>query len=92
MKSLTIETVSLLTFPAMLTTEIGVAIANALPSKWLLLSFAGLQIAAIWLMNLKNKLQKHERKAAKIGEDELLVDTSIPREHPLLADLQFMRR
>lgn len=78
MKSLKIETVSLLTFPAMLTTEIGVAIANALPSKWLLLSFAGLQIAAIWLMNLKNKLQKHERKAAKIGEDELLVDTSIP--------------
>jgi len=31
MNSLKIETVSLLTFPAMLTTEIGVAIAKALP-------------------------------------------------------------
>ncbi|WP_339378300.1 sulfite exporter TauE/SafE family protein [Calothrix sp. NIES-2100] len=66
MKSLKLETVSLLTFPAMLTTEIGVSIARALPSKWLLLSFAALQITAIWLINFKNKLQKDEKKAAKI--------------------------
>ena len=66
MKSLKLETVSLLTFPAMLTTEIGVSIARALPSKWLLLSFSALQITAIWLINLKNKLQKDEKKTAKI--------------------------
>ena len=65
MNSLKIEAVSLLTFPAMLTTEIGVGIANALPSKWLLLSFAGLQITAIWLINLKRRLQQEEKKAAK---------------------------
>jgi uncharacterized membrane protein YfcA len=64
MKSLNIETVSLLTLPAMLTTEIGVSIARALPSKWLLLSFSGLQIAAILLINLKNQLQKDEKKSA----------------------------
>ena len=46
----------------MLTTEIGVAIANALPSKWLLLSFAALQITAIWLINLKKQLQKEEKE------------------------------
>ncbi|MCC5658236.1 sulfite exporter TauE/SafE family protein [Nostoc sp. XA010] len=66
MKSFKLETVSLLTFPAMLTTEIGVNIARALPSKWLLLSFSALQITAIWLINLKNKLQKDEKQAAKI--------------------------
>ena len=66
MKSLKLETVSLLTFPAMLTTEIGVSIARALPSKWLLLSFSALQITAIGLINLKNKLQKDDQKAAKI--------------------------
>jgi uncharacterized protein len=65
MKSLKLETVSLLTLPAMLTTEIGVSIARALPSKWLLLSFAALQIIAIWLISLKNKLQKDEKKAPK---------------------------
>lgn len=65
MKSIKLETVSLLTFPAMLTTEIGVSIARALPSKWLLLSFATLQITAIWLINLKNKLQQEEKKSAQ---------------------------
>ena len=68
MKSINIETISLLTFPAMLTTEIGVTIARALPSKWLLLSFSTLQIAAIWLINLKSKLQEDEKKSANITE------------------------
>ncbi len=77
MKSLKLDTVSLLTFPAMLTTEIGVGIASALPSKWLLLSFASLQIAAIWLMNLKNQLQKSEHRAANIDGDEWPIQTSI---------------
>jgi uncharacterized protein len=66
MNLLKIEAVLLLTFPAMLTTEIGVGIANALPSKWLLLSFAGLQITAIWLINLKMQLQQEKKKTAKI--------------------------
>jgi len=78
MKTLKIETVSLLTFPAMLTTEIGVAIATAIPSKWLLLSFAALQVSAIWLMNLKNNLQKQEHKTASIDSYRSPVDTSIP--------------
>jgi len=76
MNSLKLETVSLLTFPAMLTTEIGVAIAKALPSKWLLLSFAGLQITAIWLINLKKQLQKEEKKAAQIDFSESQVNSS----------------
>lgn len=71
MKSLNIETVSLLTLPAMLTTEIGVSIARALPSKWLLLSFSALQITAIWLINLKNELQKDEKKSATANSTEL---------------------
>jgi hypothetical protein len=70
MKSLKLETVSLLTFPAMLTTEIGVSIAKDLPSKWLLLSFSALQITAIWLINLKNKLQKDEKKAITIESSQ----------------------
>ncbi|MBD2385400.1 sulfite exporter TauE/SafE family protein [Cylindrospermum sp. FACHB-282] len=78
MNAFKIETVSLLTFPAMLTTEIGVGIANALPSKWLLLSFAGLQIAAIWLINLKNKLQKVEKKAAEIELPQSTVNSTMP--------------
>lgn len=78
MKLLKIETVSLLTFPAMLTTEIGVSIANALPSKWLLLSFSGLQITAIWLINLKNQLQKEEKKAVKIDLSQSPVNSTTP--------------
>jgi hypothetical protein len=76
MNSLKIETVSLLTFPAMLTTEIGVSIANALPSKWLLLSFAGLQITAIWLIKLKRQLQQKEKKAAKTELSQSYVNST----------------
>src|SRR4028118_2420198 len=76
MKSLKLETVSLLTFPAMLTTEIGVSIAKALPSKWLLLSFAALQITAIWLINLKKQLQNKEKKAAKMDFSESQVNST----------------
>jgi uncharacterized protein len=60
--SLSLEAVSMMTFPAMLTTELGVAIALALPAHWLLLFFAGLQIAAIWLINMKNKLQRQQER------------------------------
>ncbi len=77
-KSLKLETVSLLTLPAMLTTEIGVSIASALPSKWLLLSFSALQITAIWLINLKNKLQKDEKKTDLIELSQSSVNSTIP--------------
>lgn len=77
MKTLKIESVSLLTFPAMLTTQIGVGIATAIPSKMLLLSFAALQLAAIALMNLKNQLQKNER-TAKNNLDRSTTAPSIP--------------
>lgn len=77
-KSLKLETVSLLTLPAMLTTEIGVSIASALPSKWLLLSFSVLQITAIWLINLKNKLQKDEKKTDLIELSQSPVNSTTP--------------
>jgi uncharacterized membrane protein YfcA len=57
---LRLEAVSLMTFPAMLTTAIGVGIALWLPGNMLLLLFAVFQIAAIWLINMKNKMQGGE--------------------------------
>ncbi|MEO1295490.1 MAG: sulfite exporter TauE/SafE family protein [Cyanobacteria bacterium J06636_16] len=53
-----LERVALLAPPAMLTSELGVWIANKLPAEVLLLCFAALQIAAIYLVGLKRKLKQ----------------------------------
>lgn len=58
MKQLDLTKVILLAPPAMLTTELGVWVANILPPRILLLSFAILQIVAVYLIDLKRKLQK----------------------------------
>lgn len=63
MKQLNLEQVVLLAPPAMLTTELGVWVATRLPSQVLLLSFAALQVTAIFLMNLKQQLQKSQLNA-----------------------------
>lgn len=60
MKQLNLEQVVLLAPPAMLSTELGVWVANKLPEQLLLLSFAALQVTAIFLMNLKQQLQKSQ--------------------------------
>ncbi|MBD2101528.1 sulfite exporter TauE/SafE family protein [Leptolyngbya sp. FACHB-261] len=58
MQQLNLERVALLAPPAMLTTELGVWITTLLPPGVLLLSFALLQLLAIFLMNLKQRLQR----------------------------------
>lgn len=60
MKHLSFERVALLAPPAMLTTELGVWISNQLPENLLLISFAILQIASIFLISLKRNLKKVE--------------------------------
>ncbi|MBD2102868.1 sulfite exporter TauE/SafE family protein [Leptolyngbya sp. FACHB-261] len=55
---LNLERVVLLAPPAMLTTELGVWLANTLPAGVLLLSFAALQVLTIFLMDFKQRLQK----------------------------------
>ena len=52
--------VLILAIPAMLSSTIGVAIANQLPAQGLLLSFAGLQIVAIFLIDLKRRLKRKQ--------------------------------
>lgn len=64
MQQLNLEQAVLLAPPAMLTTELGVWVATRLPAKVLLLSFAGLQVIAIFLMNLKQQLQKSRLNTA----------------------------
>lgn len=49
-----------LAIPAMLSSVIGVALANRLPGPLLLLSFAILQFAAIFLIDFKRQLQRKE--------------------------------
>jgi hypothetical protein len=58
MKQLNLTQVILLAPPAMLMTELGVSLANVLPPRALLLSFAALQVSAIYLISLKRKFRK----------------------------------
>ncbi|MDJ0704294.1 MAG: sulfite exporter TauE/SafE family protein [Leptolyngbyaceae cyanobacterium MO_188.B28] len=58
MKQLNIERVALLTPPAMLMSEVGVWISNHLPSTLLLISFATLQVCAIFITRLKRQLKR----------------------------------
>ncbi len=58
MKQLNLTQVLLLAPPAMLMTELGVSLANVLPPRALLLSFAALQVSAIYLISLKRKFRK----------------------------------
>lgn len=58
MGHLKLERVALLAPPAMLATELGVWISNKLPESWLLISFALLQLASIYLITLKRKLKR----------------------------------
>ncbi|MCG8367851.1 MAG: sulfite exporter TauE/SafE family protein [Pseudanabaenales cyanobacterium] len=58
MKQLNVERVTLLTPPAMLMSEVGVWISNHIPATWLLVSFAALQISAIFLIRLKHTLKR----------------------------------
>ncbi len=60
MNQLRLSDVLLLAFPAMLTTELGVTVATQLPPRLLLFSFAGLQLLAIYLVNLKKSLVHHQ--------------------------------
>lgn len=57
--------VALLAPAAVVTTEFGVALANAAPPRALLVAFAALLLSAIWLIHLKNRLSA--RTAAKIA-------------------------
>jgi uncharacterized protein len=61
MKMVNLERVALLSFPAMLTTELGVWLANRLPAEILLISFAALQIGAIYLIDLKQRLKRRAK-------------------------------
>ncbi|HEY9619496.1 MAG TPA: sulfite exporter TauE/SafE family protein [Crinalium sp.] len=61
MKFIDPERVALLAFPAMLSTELGVWLANLLPAEILLISFAALQIGAIYLIDLKQRLKRKHR-------------------------------
>lgn len=63
MKMVNLERAALLSFPAMLTTELGVWLANRLPAEILLISFAALQIGAIYLIDLKQRLKRRARLA-----------------------------
>ncbi|MCS6959076.1 MAG: sulfite exporter TauE/SafE family protein [Pseudanabaenaceae cyanobacterium SKYGB_i_bin29] len=49
-----------LALPALLTTELGVRLANILPGRYLLLAFALLLITAIFLLDLKKQISKQE--------------------------------
>ncbi len=71
MKLLSLERVVLMAPPAMLTTELGVWAANQLPDNWLLVSFAALQILAIFLMNLKQKLQAVKPDAVSPSDPQI---------------------
>ncbi|MCA1904921.1 MAG: sulfite exporter TauE/SafE family protein, partial [Cyanobacteria bacterium KgW148] len=51
-----------LALPALLTTELGVGLANVLPPRYLLLSFAVLLIAAIFLIDLKKRQLSPDRE------------------------------
>lgn len=63
MKQLNLTQVLLLAPPAMLMTELGVSLANVLPPRALLLSFAALQVSAIYLIGLKRKFRKEKSDA-----------------------------
>ena len=64
-----LDRVAILAPPAMLTTGVGVWIANKLPPDLLLLSFAALQILSIYLLGLKRKLkQAHTRESVISNE------------------------
>ena len=60
MKQLNLTRIALLTPPAMLMSEVGVWISNNLPATLLLISFAVLQIGAIFLTHLKGRLKRSE--------------------------------
>ncbi|MGF1525093.1 MAG: sulfite exporter TauE/SafE family protein [Leptolyngbyaceae cyanobacterium] len=72
MGQIRLERVALLAPPAMLTSELGVWLANKLPSDLLLLSFAALQIASIYLIGLKRKLKQ-------VNSREVPVNSEMPR-------------
>ncbi len=57
-KQLQLLPVVTLSLPAMLSSFIGVTIAGLLPDRGLLLSFAGLQVVAIFLIDFKRQLQQ----------------------------------
>jgi len=63
MKQLNLEQVVLLAPPAMLTTELGVWVATRLCASFAA-QLAGLQVIAIFLMNLKQQLQKSRLNTA----------------------------
>jgi uncharacterized protein len=69
MKFIDPERVALLSFPAMLTTELGVWLANRLPAEVLLICFAALQVGAIYLIDLKQRLK---RKSKRVDPDHML--------------------
>ncbi|MDJ0569332.1 MAG: sulfite exporter TauE/SafE family protein [Pleurocapsa sp. MO_192.B19] len=57
-KYLNTKLVILLAIPAMLSVGIGVAIANRISDNYLLYGFAGLQLVAIYLINLRRNLAR----------------------------------
>lgn len=60
-KNLDFKLVIYLALPALFTTELGVILADRLPSRYLLLCFAILLIASIFLINLKNQIKPTDR-------------------------------
>lgn len=79
--------VALLAPAAIVTTEFGVALANAAPPRALLVAFAALLLSAIWLISLKNRL------SAKTAA-HTVTDPATPRAVPELtmADEAFVFR
>lgn len=56
-----LKNIVVLAIPAMMSSAIGVAIANSIPPQSLLLSFAGIQIAAIFLIEFKQRLKQKQK-------------------------------
>ena len=81
-KKLQLSRVMVLAIPAMLSSAIGVTIANRLPAQGLLLSFAALQLAAIFLIGFKRKLQ--QRQSRHESNAQSLSQTKQPRSFFLL--------
>lgn len=82
--------VALLAPAAVVTTEFGVALANAAPPRALLVAFAALLLSAIWLIHLKNRLSA--RTAAHTAANIAANPDAAPYAPPKATDEAFVFR
>ncbi len=68
---LQLNRVMTLAIPAMVSSVIGVALANRLSGQILLLSFAALQLAAIFLIDFKGQLQRKQNQTKSLLQKEV---------------------